>query len=166
MKPSIVVAVVLALGIYFAPRREGQNSANRNADKAASQARQPAPLPVPYQINNYWVQAEAKLGEPQPPPWYESPEWALVVVGCITFIVIGWQSWETRRAATASKEAAMAAVLSAQSVIDTERPWFVASIERRGEDSDDWRVRITNKGRTPGHLAHLSAEHHLVADPE
>jgi hypothetical protein len=64
------------------------------------------------------------------------------------------------------RDQARAAFLSAQAVIDTERPWFVASIERQSEDGNNWRVRITNKGRTPGHLAHISAEHLLVPGPE
>jgi hypothetical protein len=68
--------------------------------------------------------------------------------------------------AKATKDAAAAALLNAQAVLDTERPWFVASIEKRSEDSTDWRVRITNKGRTPGHLSHISAEHCLASDPE
>jgi hypothetical protein len=33
-----------------------------------------------------------------------SPEWALVIVGILTFLVIGWQSWETKKAAVAARD--------------------------------------------------------------
>ncbi len=38
------------------------------------------------------------------PRWYASPEWAGVIVAAIGIGVIGWQSWETRRAAQASTQ--------------------------------------------------------------
>jgi hypothetical protein len=50
------------------------------------------------------------------PHWYASPEWILVIVGSFTFIVIGWQAWETRRAAEASRDAAVATQASAEAV--------------------------------------------------
>lgn len=33
-----------------------------------------------------------------------SPDWPLVIVGIITCLVIGWQSWETRRSAEATRK--------------------------------------------------------------
>jgi hypothetical protein len=38
------------------------------------------------------------------PAWYTSPEWAAVVVAAIGIGIIGWQSWETRKAANATKD--------------------------------------------------------------
>jgi len=38
-------------------------------------------------------------------PLGNTSQWPLVVVGIITFIIIGWQSWETRKAAEVSKKA-------------------------------------------------------------
>jgi uncharacterized membrane protein len=64
-----------------------------------------------------------------------------------------------------AKDNAAAALLNAQASFNAERPWFVASMERRSEDSNEWRVRITNKGRTPGHLAHVSAEYTRTHNP-
>jgi hypothetical protein len=65
-----------------------------------------------------------------------SPEWALVVVGIITFLVIGWQSWETRRSAQAvrdsiplQRQAAEAAQKSADALIMSERAWVMVDIK-------------------------------------
>jgi hypothetical protein len=108
----------------------------------------------------------SKATENKPPEWYESPEWTLVIVGCITFLIIGWQSYETRRSADAGKEAseaaktgADAALLTAQALIASERPWFVTSVESCEDNSDLWRVRVANKGRTPGHLNAMFSEY-------
>ena len=71
-----------------------------------------------------------------------NPEWALVAVGIVTFIVIGWQAVETRRAAQASKQsirvlerqtkatedAAKAAQASAEAMISSERAWVIAEL--------------------------------------
>ena len=46
--------------------------------------------------------------ENKSPHWYASPEWILIIVGCITALVIGWQSYETRKAATAATRAVKA----------------------------------------------------------
>jgi hypothetical protein len=72
-------------------------------------------------------------------------EWALVIVGIITFVVMGWQSWETRKSANemhrqavqvreqttifresaeAAKSAADAANLNAKTLINIERAWI------------------------------------------
>jgi hypothetical protein len=81
--------------------------------------------------------------------WLSSPS-ALVVVGILTFIVIGWQAWETRRAANsaaqsvefvrqqitvmerqtiATEVAANAAKENAKALINVERAWVEVYIE-------------------------------------
>lgn len=51
----------------------------------------------------------------------EEPEWWLVGVGIVTFIVIAWQAIETR-------VAAQAAAGSTQALVNSERAWLVVEI--------------------------------------
>ncbi len=173
MKPALIIAVALAISVYFAPRCEAQNGPTKGTREAAQKNSPAAPLPVPYQINNQWVYTEAQAAGNQSPHWYESPEWVLVIVGCVTFIVIGWQSFETRRSADAAqkatiaaKDGADAALLNARALITSERPWFVANVECDDKDLGLWKVRIVNKGRTPGHLNVMFSEYTFIDIPD
>lgn len=62
----------------------------------------------------------------------------------------------------ATKIAAEAAKLNAQALINSERPWFVPIVEQSMEDSALYHIKITNKGRTPGILGDVYAEHIFV----
>jgi hypothetical protein len=105
VKPSVIVAVALAVGICFAPRCEGQQRPAGGAQPTAKKSDPPAAPSVPYEIENQWIYTETQPTEKQSPQGDETPEWALVIVGIITFGVIGWQSWETRKTANAAIEA-------------------------------------------------------------
>ncbi|MGD0617992.1 MAG: hypothetical protein ABSB67_10075 [Bryobacteraceae bacterium] len=71
----------------------------------------------------------------------------LVLVGFLTFGVVAWQSWETREAAQAGRAGAEAALLNAQAVINSERPWIVVSVE--SPKPNEFHFWATNVGRTP-----------------
>ena len=98
---------MLAVGVYFAPRCEGQGRSKPGAKDttAENQNGRPPTLQIPYQIENQWIQTETESRDKESPPWYKSPEWLLGIVGIITFGVIGWQSFETRRTANAASQA-------------------------------------------------------------
>jgi hypothetical protein len=76
----------------------------------------------------------------------------LVIFGGITFSIIGWQSFETHRAATASQNAANAALLNAKALIISERPWLLVSIQESKTSPDEWIVQARNAGRTPAEI--------------
>jgi hypothetical protein len=105
VKPSLIVAIALAVGVYFTPWCEGQNGPGKGAAKPSQNAKQPATPPVSYQIDNQRISTEAHPAVNQPPDWYKSPEWILVFVGSITAVFIAWQSWETRRSASSARRA-------------------------------------------------------------
>jgi hypothetical protein len=88
----------------------------------------------------------------------------LVIVGCITFGIIGWQSWETRRAAAASQKAADAALLNVKALIISERPWLLVSIEESKTSPGTWIVQARNAGRTPAEIkeGHCVCKKHPV----
>lgn len=59
-----------------------------------------------------------------------------------------------------------AALLNAKALIASERPWFVSSVEIDDKELGLWKVRIVNKGRTPGHLNAMFSEHTFVDIPD
>jgi hypothetical protein len=81
-----------------------------------------------------------------PPKWYaplERPEWWLVLVGFVTCGVIGWQSFETRRAATATRESV--AVLEKSVAAARAGADAAASQIQLVKDKERARVRIEFK---------------------
>lgn len=98
MKRLLIVAVMLASGINFSPRSEGQKGSNHDDQRADNQA-----LNAPVSTDKKdGVAYKAKAGQIEAPTSYKTPEGALVVVGIITFLVIGWQAVETRRSVIAA----------------------------------------------------------------
>jgi hypothetical protein len=79
----------------------------------------------------------------------------LVLVGVVSALVICWQSIETRRAASAAKRAAEAALLNAQAVINSERPWVMAQFDVIAGDNAAkslFKLKAFNYGKTPAHI--------------
>jgi hypothetical protein len=58
------------------------------------------------------------------PQWYAAfkrPDGMLVLVGIATFLVVGWQAWETRRSVLAATVSALAARINSEALIGSER---------------------------------------------
>jgi hypothetical protein len=132
------------------------NKASSQKEQSAAQG-QPfvvAPTPEKHDRGN---QDKGK-SNPDTPNWYaafENPDGALVIVGLITCLVIGWQSMETRRAAKA-------ALSNFQAFVNSERPWISVKVERTPWGKG-FNVVAVNKGRTPATiLSH--AENCIVMD--
>jgi hypothetical protein len=90
---------MLALCIYFAPCCQGEQNSTSPQQHANTQLAEPGGQQHPT-----GKAATTQNG----PEWYKSPEWVLIIVGVITAFFIGWQSLETRKAAQATKLAAIA----------------------------------------------------------
>ncbi len=65
-----------------------------------------------------------------------APEWALVIVGAVTLLLIYYQARETARAARATEKSAQAALASAaaarrsaDAIINSERAWVMVYVE-------------------------------------
>ncbi|HLW83506.1 MAG TPA: hypothetical protein VKS20_15820 [Candidatus Acidoferrales bacterium] len=88
------------------------------------------------------------------PHWYASidwPEWALVAVGIVTAAVIGWQSWETRRAANG--------------LVASERAWIEGEItEQSTIGVKRYTLTVRNKGKTPAHIFRYRVWHGPTRD--
>jgi hypothetical protein len=99
--------------------------------------------------------------------WYAKPEWWLVILGAPTLVFIGWQAWETRRAASAARDAvietgknASAALLNAEAIINSERPWIFVEVGQPSQKARNAHVQFTawNRGRTPAEIIVYTCE--------
>jgi len=71
-----------------------------------------------------------------PPHWYKSPEWVLVIVGIVTCIVIGYQSYATWCAAQDAEKAAEATRDSVKLQEIVQQQWVqIDGWRREGEGS-------------------------------
>lgn len=104
MRTKLIIAVVLSLGIYFAPRCEGQSSPKHPENATANQGRTSSPAPQEAQRNA----KPEKSTNSQSLDRNETSQWALVIVGIITIVVVGWQAWESRRAVDISQKTMVA----------------------------------------------------------
>ena len=94
MKWPVVATIMLAVAVYLAPRGQGQQPPGQSQKQSQQQSS--------ISSSGDHSDTKKKAADDQPPQWYKSPEWILVVVGIVTAFVIGWQSYETRRAANAT----------------------------------------------------------------
>jgi len=162
----MIAAIMLTMCINFTPRCKADNSGKQVAHGCSDQ------------YNTFTVTeakeispcSEKKSTQDDSPRWYQSPEWILIIIGGITALVIGWQSCETRKAATA-------ALLNAQAVINAERAWisvlpynwspeFFSKLEKDDPTPEGpmgkwpishlFQAQIKNVGRTPATIEGLA----------
>lgn len=126
------------------------------------------------------------------PHWYAAikrPDGWLVVVGLITCIVIGWQSWETKRAAEAAANSVDAinrqadimerqtAAIEKQAdfMVAQSRAWLVVTMEgepgNRQKAEGNWVAvgycfhwKIKNWGNSPAFIVRMGARWHPIND--
>jgi hypothetical protein len=168
VKIALIAVVCLAWVLPVHGQQEGaKTSRQHRSSKQPAQSDSPGTGPQPTTVINQYASAEYAKGTTDHPNGYFArlfspenlPNIALVVIGVVASIIALCTLRPIRNQARA-------ALLSAQAVLDAERPWFVASIERTRPQFDFWRVRITNKGRTPGQLWDLSENFMWVPSPE
>jgi hypothetical protein len=87
--------------------------------------------------------------------------WAIILTGFTIF----WQGWETRKAAEATVEAARASLLSAQALVNIERPWLIAEVVRDERQLHFYQIEIKNYGRTPARFLYGDAAHTYAQYP-
>jgi hypothetical protein len=92
-----------------------------------------------------------------------------VAVGVLTFIAVWKQARETAKATKAmrdgiplQKSVADAALLNAQALINSERPWIDVLPVSHGEG--EWRFEASNYGRTPAELVSTCLRFEIVSD--
>jgi hypothetical protein len=146
----------------------------REARERAHASQTPTPPPATTRDDETQRSKQASSAQDEPVNWYEAgvaANWALVIVGAITFVVIGWQAWETRRYAQAAAETvvgtaktASAAENSAIAAADTlatnkiiERAYVDISHDQPGLMMKGHSIRfslaVKNHGRTPAYVS-------------
>lgn len=127
---------------------------------------------------------EKKAPESTGVRWGDVATWALAVIGGITAYAVFRQVKESAEATIAAKNAAEAAQLNAQAVINAERAWIIAELGLFGETvgviegegyfqseapikcTQVMNVKLTckNEGKTPAWIDHVRAVLEIV-DP-
>ena len=101
---------------------------------------------------------------PTPAPalwsWHDRVLWA----ACVVLAIVGYagimlalsalkkierQTRSTETTAAAAAVSAQAALLNAQAIIDSERPWLLITVEPSPRNENSFTVMATNRGRTP-----------------
>lgn len=149
MKKHLVILATLLIGAGI---MAGQ--ANKDADPNPQPAKHEQP--ALHAANGEQSQTKSGNGEEKdgnkpptgnaalerPQIWWLDSNWVLVIIAGFTGLVICWQSFET-------KNAAKAALLNAQALINAERPWIMATIEESIGPRGGFQLYVTNKGRSP-----------------
>ena len=83
---------------------------NQAGDKDKKSAQQKAPSTVTL-INNENPETHPEKADNNPPRWhaaFKRPEWWLVAAALLTLLFVGWQAWETKEAAEATRDSVKA----------------------------------------------------------
>ena len=110
-----------------------------------------------------------KAPEEKPLPRFERPEWVIVYITAIYVLIAWWtlraikrqadtmemQANEARQSAatatTIAQKAADAALLNAQAIITSERPFIKVEV-RSSDDGQHFQIMATNCGKTPAEI--------------
>ena|SRR5208283_3017947 len=130
MKPALIAAIVLASAIHLAPRCEAKEKTAEIASRANEQ--QPSTLTAVLACavfaNRETAASDNDSGQNDSPNRNEPSQWIFVIIAGVTAIVVGWQSWETRKAAQAAEGMIEPAKTQTQHLINSERAWLMESI--------------------------------------
>jgi hypothetical protein len=91
-------------------------------------------------------------------PWYEMPEWWLLILGVPTLIIVAWQAWETRKAAESAKDSVGVVKRQADLMEDTAKRQLRAYISMETanlgfpqKNRPTASVTFKNFGQTPAY---------------
>jgi hypothetical protein len=126
---------------------------NTQATSHSQQSADEAGLPSVAIANNYSCGRDEHDRGDNPHGWHKLLTWPAGITAwaiMLTLAAIVWQSTETRRSASASKQAAEAALLSARALVNIERPWLV--INARAYGHQRFYFEATNQGKSPAEI--------------
>jgi len=185
---SALFAMLLAIAQASVPAC-GQTTdayrANRQTPPPAASSR-----PVPPTAGSPTAPAESNggAGEEQKPiivtlpapasapwSWHDRILWAACVVVAMESLAGIWLALSALKrierqivcaesAAAAAAVSAEAAFLSAQTIVDAERPWLVITVEPSPRIENSFTVMATNRGRTPATIVATAEKIKIVVD--
>jgi hypothetical protein len=168
----------------YAPRPAGQPNAVPRQYPARPTANTLAPAPQPAgeaDCGGAPCETPRPLVVNTPPPapvvWsmHEKIAWAAYVVlaflgyagimlAISTLKKIERQTAAAETAAIAAQNAAQAALMNAQAVIDADRPWLVVSVEPSPTVENGFMVTATNRGRSPARIVATAEQLRIAVD--
>jgi hypothetical protein len=157
MKLAYLLIAVLAVSAVVINGQE--KSPKAKAEQKASQSEKPAPAPtIGINVVNQQASAQQENWPAEHPHSYfcrllsaeNLPNVGLFVVGFIGVIIAICTLKDIQKQTVNAGVAAEAAKLNAQAVINSERPWFLVSIQAVKEKPGTFSVQCFNAGRTPG----------------
>lgn len=113
----------------------------------------------------------------EPPHWYKSPEWWLCILGIPTLIFVAVQSWLMKRhaehfesLAKSAQDNASAALLNAQTLVNSQRPWIIVQtreVPRDNAAKSCFEFEGYNHGSTPAFVTKYKGPKVVwLADPD
>ena len=164
---AAVAALLTAIALSAQPDKDSGKKEASTADKNPSVI-----LAAPQHQNN--AQADAAKPSPDPPASHtplHDPNWVLVIVGSITCLVIGWQGWETRKAAQGAKENAEATAAQLEIMKSKERAQLRVEIDPlnlvydQKADGYPIQLRVVLDGATRAIILNESIAAYLADSP-
>jgi hypothetical protein len=179
-------AMAAAQSGKIAPEKSGHASPNPAASQAASSfsaaepAAEPAkPLCGGLPCDEQQPRVVVTVPQTPPAPWtrHEQISWAalllLAVIGYIGVLMalsllrkIERSTRAAEAAASAAAQSAQSALLQAQALIESTRPWLVAHTEPALNVENGFRVLITNHGKSPARLESIAERIVIVKDEQ
>ncbi len=121
MKVYLAVWVLCTIAAIVTAAPYNDTRLGRDNSKAQPQSSTPT---AASKNQNDKPSAESIKADSYTPKWYtplERPEWLTVIIATFALLVIGWQSWETRKAAEASQKSVETAAQNIELYISKER---------------------------------------------
>ena len=108
---------------------------------------------------------DAEQGKSNPPWWHKLIAWPEGITAWLIMLTLGaivWQSWETRKAASAAQDSIRTQEKAMKISLGVERPYLVISVESPSPNRFVFAVK--NEGRTPARIKSIWCKA-LMADP-
>ena len=163
---AALIVAVISVAVYYQQR----NAVGQGYDIKCIQDSQPSPASgsLACVINQ---SQNTQHGHSSPHWWDVLIAWPEGITAWLLLLTLGaivWQAWETRKSARGAKEAAQAALLNAQALINSERPWILVKVDASkgvlGFDGFD--ITAINRGRTPASIVSYSSNCLIVDEGE
>jgi hypothetical protein len=148
-----------------APRTTRSNAATQNS---ASQTAKPDCDGGP--CDEQQPRVIVTLPAPAPPvwPWHDQVLWAayliLAIVGYVGIAMAVSSLRKIGRLTKSAESSASAALLIGQSIIDSQRPWLLITVEPSVNIENSFNIMATNRGRTPGKITATSEQFKIAVD--
>ncbi len=179
----MTLANVPASGQATSPSTESRPAAPRTAPSntatqtSATQTAKPDCDGAPCEEQQPRVIVTLPAPAPAAWPWHDRVLWgAYLILALVGYIGIAMAVSSLRKIGRLTKSAessASAALLIGQSIIDSQRPWLLITVEPSVNIENSFNIMATNRGRTPGKITATSEqfkiaidETHLPADPQ